>query len=51
MTNGDNIRQMSNEELAELIQMICVYGYGTDSCLLYPSVAYIKEKLEKEEEK
>jgi hypothetical protein len=36
MTNGDKIRQMSNEELAKEIQDIILYGDEFDECARYP---------------
>ena len=50
MTNGDRIRQMSNEELARIIQDAYLYGVQLDESILYPSVASIKAYLDKEEE-
>ena len=48
MTNGDRIRQMSNEELAKEIQDIILYGDEFDECARYPSIAGIKAYLESE---
>ena len=48
MTNGDRIRQMSNEELAEFVQSICLYGEVIDTDEVYPSVAGIKAYLDME---
>ena len=51
MTNGDRIRQMSNEELARMIQEICLYGCEElDDGFIYPSVAGIKAYLDREVE-
>ena len=51
MTNGDRIRQMSNEELAKMIQEVCLYGCEQlDDGFIYPSVAGIKAYLESEVE-
>ena len=50
MTNGDKIRQMSNEELAEFIQSICLYGEVIDTDEVYPSVEGIKAYLDMEAE-
>ena len=50
MTNGDRIRQMSNEELAKFIQSVCLYGLGVDTGILYPRVEGIKAYLESEVE-
>ena len=50
MTNGDRIRQMSNEELAKFIQSVCLYGLGVDTGVLYPRVEGIKTYLESEVE-
>ena len=48
MTNGDKIRQMSNEELAKEIQDIILYGDEFDECARYPSIASIKAYLDTE---
>ena len=49
MTNGDRIRQMSNEELAEVLSHECEWcmqgGYCDTSC-----ITGIKAYLEREEE-
>ena len=50
MTNRDRLRQMSNEELAIVIQDAYLYGVQLDETILYPSVAGIKAYLDREVE-
>jgi hypothetical protein len=50
MTNGDKIRQMSNEELAKEIQHLIIYGDELDKYAMYPRVSCIKAYLDLEAE-
>ena len=49
MTNGDRIRQMSNEELARVINMPCEHCLN-DNCCDFLCIEGIKAYLESEEE-
>ena len=50
MTNGDRIRQMSNEELAKEIQHLILYGDELDKWAIYPRVSCIEAYLDTEVE-
>ena len=53
MTNGDKIRQMSNEELAKVIVTSCVhcaYGIASDNCYHRECKEGIKAYLDMEVE-
>ena len=54
MTNGDKVRQMSDEELARIIQSAscnwCIYRHGDDECITHPCRGGIKAYLESEVE-
>ena len=56
MTNGDRIRQMSNEELANILCntrpccLYCIEKYSTDMFCNKPCKEGIKAYLESEEE-
>ena len=54
MTNGDRIRQMSNEELARLIESNpcdwCIYERGDNGCIPHPCRQGIKAYLDMEVE-